>query len=89
MKNCFKDWSRLALALSRKKQVKSKYSKCHGCEVITLFYANLSMEFQLLIESRVRKIKDFSCFHSVGWCLYHANKCLNANEHGISSAHKI
>ena len=37
------------------------------------------MEFQLLIKTKMLKNKDFSCFQAVQWYIYHADKCLNAN----------
>ena len=52
-----------------------------GHEVIKLFLCStqLSMKFQLGIKSKITTNKEVSCFKSLRCCIYHANKCLNAN----------
>ena len=54
---------------------------CPGPEVIKLFSCStqLSMKFQLLIKTKIPANKEVSCFKSLRCCIYHANKCLNAN----------
>ena len=39
----------------------------------------LSTKFQLLIKTKIQTNEEVSCFKSLGCCIYHANKCLNAN----------
>ena len=50
-------------------------------EVIKLFSCStqLSMKFQLLIKTKTPTNKEVSCFKSLRCCIYHADKCLNAN----------
>ena len=50
-------------------------------EVIKLFSysTQLSTKFQLLIKTKILTNKEVSCFKSLRCCIYHANKCLNAN----------
>ena len=52
-----------------------------GLEVIKLVSCStqLSMEFQMLIKSKMLKNKDFSCLRIVRCCIYHGHKYLNAN----------
>ena len=52
-----------------------------GPEVIklVLYSTQLSMKFQLLIKTKIPANKEVSCFKSLRCCIYHANKCLNAN----------
>ena len=52
-----------------------------GPEVIKLFSCSteLSMKFQLLIKTKIPANKEVSYFKSLRCCIYHANKCLNAN----------
>ena len=47
-----------------------------GTQVIKLFLCSnqLSMEFQMLIKSKMLKNEDFSCFKSFRCCIYHAHK---------------
>ena len=47
-----------------------------GPEVIKLFSCStqLSMEFQMLIISKLLKNKDCSCFQMLRGCIYHAHK---------------
>ena len=54
---------------------------CPGPEVTKLFSCStqLSMKFQLLIKTKIPANKEVSCFKSLRCCIYHANKCLNAN----------
>ena len=54
---------------------------CPGPEVIKLvsYSTHLSMKFQLLIKTKIPANKEVSCFKSLRYCIYHANKCLNAN----------
>ena len=40
----------------------------------------LSINFQLLIKTKMPKNKDFYFFQTVQCCIYHADKCLNANK---------
>ena len=40
----------------------------------------LSMEFQLLTKTKMLKNKDFSCFQTLRYSIYHAHKCQNAND---------
>ena len=51
-----------------------------GSEVIKLFSCStqLSTKFQLLIKTKT-PTNEVSCFISLRCCIYHANKCLNAN----------
>ena len=35
----------------------------------------LSMKFQLFIETKMLKNKDISCFPTLRWCFHHAYKC--------------
>ena len=44
--------------------------------------AQLSMKFHLLIKTEMLKNKDLSCFQILRCCIYHAYKCLNANNWG-------
>ena len=50
-----------------------------GLEVIhvKLFTCStpLSTKFQLLLKTRIRTNKEVSCFKSLRYCIYHANKC--------------
>ena len=39
------------------------------------FYAQLSMEFQLLIKAKMLKNKGISVFQTLRCCIYDANKC--------------
>ena len=56
------------------------YNWCSGSEVIKFFMFNSSEhEIQLHIKSKMLKNKDVSCFQSLRCCIYHANKCSNAN----------
>ena len=52
-----------------------------GPEVIKLFSCStqLSTKFQLLIETKLPTNKEVYCFKSLRCCIYHAYKCLNAN----------
>ena len=52
-----------------------------GPEVIKLvsYSTQLSMKFQLLIKTKIPANKEVLCFKSLRCCIYHANKCLNAN----------
>ena len=52
-----------------------------GFEVIKPFTCStqLSMNFQLLILTKMLDNKDKSCFNTLRYCIYPANKCLNAN----------
>ena len=54
-------------------------SEIAGPEVIKLFSCStqLSMEFQMLIKSKLLKNKDFSCFQMLRCCIYHAHKYQN------------
>ena len=47
-----------------------------GPEVIKLISCStqLSMKFQMLIESKMLKNKDLSCFQPLRCCIYHAHK---------------
>ena len=38
-----------------------------------------SMNLQLLIKSKIPTNEEVSCFKPLRCCIYHANKCLNAN----------
>ena len=38
-----------------------------------------SMKFQLLKKTKIQINKDCFGFKSLRFCIYHANKCLNAN----------
>ena len=53
-----------------------------GSEVIKLFSCStqLSMKFQLLIKTEIPTNENVSCFKSLRCCIYHANKCKNAND---------
>ena len=46
-------------------------------EVIKLFSCStqLSTKFQQLIKTKIPTNKDVSCFKSLRYCIYHANKC--------------
>ena len=48
-----------------------------GPEVIKLFTCStqLNIEFQMLIKTEMLKSKDFSCFQTLIFCIYHAYKC--------------
>ena len=50
-------------------------------EVIKLFPCStqLSTKFQLLIKTKIPTNEEDSCFESLRCCIYHANKCQNAN----------
>ena len=50
-------------------------------EVIKHFSCStqLSMEFQLLIKTKISTNEEVSCLTSLRWYIYHANKCSNAN----------
>ena len=37
------------------------------------------MNCAFIKRNKMLKIKDFSCFKTFRCCIYHANKCLNAN----------
>ena len=52
-----------------------------GPEVIKPFSCSiqLSMKFQLLIKTKILTNKGVFCFKSLRCCIYHADKCLNAN----------
>ena len=52
-----------------------------GPEVIKLFSCSteLSTKFQLLIKTKIPTNEEVSCFKPLGCCIYHANKCKNAN----------
>ena len=56
-----------------------------GLEVIKLFSCStqLRKKFQLLIKTNILTNKEVSCFKSLKCCIYHANKCQNANIVGI------
>ena len=41
--------------------------------------SQLSIKFHLPIKIKMLIIKDFSCFQTLRCCIYHAYKCLNAN----------
>ena len=47
-----------------------------GPKVIKLFscLTQMSMEFQLLIKTKIRTIEEVSCFKSLRCFIYHANK---------------
>ena len=58
-------------------QVTEKHAgKKFGPEVIKLFSCStqLSMKFQLLLNTKISTNKEVSCFKSLR-CIYHANKC--------------
>ena len=65
--------------LSVKRQV--MLTSKSGTELIKLFSCStqLSMEFQMIIKSKMLKNKDFSCFQMPRCCIYHAHKCKNVN----------
>ena len=46
-------------------------------EVIKLFSCStyLSMKFQMLIKGKMMKNNDLSCFKTLRYCIYPANKC--------------
>ena len=48
-----------------------------GPEVIKLFSCStqLSTKFQLLIKTKILTGKEVSCFKSLNFFIYHANKC--------------
>ena len=48
-----------------------------GPEVIKLvsYSTQLSMKFQLLMNFKMIKYKDFSCFQTLRYCIFHTNKC--------------
>ena len=50
-------------------------------EVIKLFSCStqLSTKFELLIKTKIPTNKEITCFKSLRLCIYHAYKCLNAN----------
>ena len=50
---------------------------CSGPEVIKLlsFSTQLSMQFQLLIQTKIQTNEEVSSFKSLRCCIYHANKC--------------
>ena len=52
-----------------------------GPEVIKLFSCStqLSTIFQLLIKTKIPTNEEVSCFKFLRCCIYHANKCKNAN----------
>ena len=52
-----------------------------GPEVIKLVSCStqLSTKFQLLLKTKTPTNKEVSCFKSLKCCIYHANKCENAN----------
>ena len=54
-------------------------------EAISLFSCSteLSMEFQMLIKTKMLNYTDFSCFQALRFCTYHAYKGKNANTCGI------
>ena len=56
-------------------------ASCFGSEVIKHFSCStrLSTKFQLLIKARIQTNEEVSCFKSLRCCIYHAHKCLNAN----------
>ena len=58
-----------------------KTGKRPGPEVIKLFSCStqLSTKFQLLIKTKILTNGEVYCFMSLRCCIYHANKCLNAN----------
>ena len=69
-----------------KKEKKKKGSALQGLkngvigpelEVIKLFSCStqLSMKFQLLINTKIQINKEVSCFRPLRYCIYHANKC--------------
>ena len=37
------------------------------------------MKFQLLVKSNMLNTKDYSCFQTLRYCIYHAYKYQNAN----------
>ena len=53
----------------------SKKKTCRG-EDIKLFscLSQLRIKFQLLIKTKIPTTKEVSCFKSLIWCIYHANK---------------
>ena len=58
-----------------------KYTIRSGPEVIKLFscLSQLSTKFQLLIKLNIQTNEEVSCFKPLRCCIYHANKCKNAN----------
>ena len=52
-----------------------------GPKVIKLFFMlnSTEHEIQQLIKTKMPTNKEVSCFKSLRCCIYHANKCLNAN----------
>ena len=52
-----------------------------GPEVIKLFpcLTQLSTKFKLLIKTELPTNEEVYCFKSLRCCIYHANKCKNAN----------
>ena len=48
-----------------------------GPEVVNFFSCStqLSMKFQLLINTKIPTYKEVSSFKSLGCCIYHADKC--------------
>ena len=61
----------------RRSEIKSR----PGPSIIKPFSysTQLSMEFQLLMKTKMLKNKDFSSFQAVLWYINHSDKCLNAN----------
>ena len=45
----------------------------------TIRHCKLSTKFQMLIKTKIPTNEKVSCFKSLRSCIYHANKCLNAN----------
>ena len=67
--------------IARRIPTLEKQLKITGPEVIEFSSCSmqLSPKFQLLIKTKIPTNKEVSCFKSLKCCIYHANKCLNAN----------
>ena len=63
-------------------QEKPFFQDLRQCPELTKLFScstQLSKKFQLLIKTKIPTHVEFSCFKSLRCCIYHANKCLNAN----------
>ena len=50
-----------------------------GYKTFFVLNSTESTKFQLLTITTIQTNKDVSCNMSLKYCIYHANKCLNAN----------
>ena len=44
-------------------------------DIVFIMLINVKMPTQHLIKTKISSNKDVSCFKSLRYCIYHANKC--------------